>query len=209
MSKLLLNNRDYTFILGRSPETWSEENPYFLHWREAHTAIIKLAKRCQEYDPNGICVYYAFQPFEKYDKTDVDKIAEMLQKKAPPQESDIIPSLEDALNNYFNRRDSQKYNNGETIFLLLDKKPHNYKKLINIIVEATKKVNIRQETGTTYELALSFIQIGDDIDTTEFLKFIDDDLQTIGAQHDIVDANKWYVIERDSIQKLLEDALFD
>lgn len=209
MSKLLLKNRDYTFIIARTPHTCSETDPYFLHWREAQTAIIKLAKKCQEYDPDGICIYDAVAPFIKYEKTDVTKIAEILQKKHPVPEIDAIAPLEDALSHYFARRESKQYNNGETILVLLDKKPLRSDRLTEIIIAATEKVNVRQETGHTYELAISFVQIGEDKNTAEFLEFLDDDLQKIGAKHDIVDAKKWYDLEQYSIHRLLEDALFD
>lgn len=37
------------------------------------------------------------------------------------------------------------------------------------------------------ELAISFVQIGNDREASEFLKFLDDELENTGAKFDIVD----------------------
>lgn len=210
IAKSMLDNRDYSFILARSPESWAYKDPSFIHWKQAETAIIKIAKQCQEYDPDGICVYSAIEPFEKYNKTKVAKLAQILRRQNPP-EIKIDPSapLEDALNNYFLRRESYIYRNGEIILVFLDKKPEQYERLFEVIIEATKKVTPTRQRGKIYELGISFIQIGEDKETADFLDFLDDDLQTIGAKHDIVDAKNWLTINKLAIDKFLKDALFD
>ena len=71
--------------------------------------------------------------------------------------------------------------NGETILVVTDGKPDDQEAVAKAIIEASKQIDKDEE------LAISFIQIGNDKEATEFLKFLDDDLKKMGAKFDIVD----------------------
>lgn len=59
------------------------------------------------------------------------------------------------------------------------------------------------------ELAISFIQVGRDIEATRFLKALDDDLQSVGAKFDIVDTVTVEDMENMSLSEVLLNAITD
>jgi len=96
--------------------------------------------------------------------------------------TDLAAVLQDALNNYFQRKTAGKTKpNGETILVITDGEPDDRKAVMRQIIEASRKLD-RDE-----ELAISLIQVGHDRQATEFLKALDDQLETAGAKFDIVD----------------------
>lgn len=205
----LLENRDYTFIFARSLETWSSSHPYYEHWLAAQAKIIDLAKRCQSLDDDGITVYLASSPFIKHTNTEVLKLAQLFQIKNPPETMDLVSSLQDAIDDYFQRRDAKKTKNGDIILVLVDKISNEQESLINLIRNATEKIDLIPGTENTYELGISFLQIGEDPATKECLTYLDDRLVEVGAKCDIVDTKLWYQIKQQSLTDILIHALVD
>ena len=206
---LSLENRDYTFIFARSHESWSFSHPHYEHWLAAQTKIINLAKFCQSLDNSGITVYLASKPFVKETNTEVITLARLFQIKNPPKRMDLVTSLEDAINDYFQRRDAKKTQNGDIILVLVDKISHEQKALINLIINATKKINFIPGTQKSYELGISFLQVGEDQVTKEHLNYLDDRLVQVGAKCDIVDTKIWYKIKEKFMTNILVSALVD
>ncbi|MGK7919383.1 MAG: hypothetical protein AB4080_05180 [Trichodesmium sp.] len=205
----LLKNRDYTFIFARSPESWSSASQYYEHWVAAQIKIINLAKHCQSLDDDGITVYLASSPFIKEENTEVVKLAQLFQLKEPPEIMDLVSSLEDAINDYFQRRDAKQTKNGDIILVLVDEISNQQESLINLIINATEKIDLIPGTENTYELGISFLQIGEDSETKEFLTYLDDHLVEAGAKCDIVDTKLWYEIKQKSLTEILIHALVD
>ena len=71
------------------------------------------------------------------------------------------------------------------------------------IVEASRRLD-RDE-----ELAISFIQIGNDTTATQFLKALDNDLQGVGAKFDIVDTITIEDMEDMTLSEVLLNAIHD
>ncbi|MDJ0554154.1 MAG: hypothetical protein QNJ68_06890 [Microcoleaceae cyanobacterium MO_207.B10] len=205
----LLKNRDYTFIFARSPESWSASHQYYEDWRAAQIQIIDLAKHCQSLDNDGITVYFASNPFLKHTNTEVIKLAQLFQLKEAPEKMDLIASLQDAIDDYFHRRDAKQTKNGDIILILLDKISDEQETLINMLIQATEKLDMVPGTDNSYELGISFLQIGDDPATKEYLTFLDDHLIEAGAKCDIVDAKFSYEIKHNSLKDILIHALLD
>ncbi|NEN93793.1 MAG: hypothetical protein F6K48_34925 [Okeania sp. SIO3H1] len=205
----LLKNRDYTFIFARSFESWSSSNLYYEDWIAAQIKIIDLAKHCQSLDSDGITVYLASSPFLKHTNTEVVKLAQLFQLKNPPEIIDVVSSLEDALDDYFQRRDAKQTKNGDIILVLVDKISDEQEALVNLIINATEKIDLIPGTENSYELGISFLQIGEDPPTTECLTFLDDHLVNAGAKCDIVDTKFWYEIKQKSLTDILIHALVD
>lgn len=122
---------------------------------------------------------------------------------------DLVSSLEDAINDYFQRRDAKKTKNGDIILVLVDKISNEQKSLINLIKNATHKIDLIPGTENSYELGISFLQIGEDLITKEHLTYLDDRLVEIGVKHDIVDTKPWYKIKEKFITDVLTHALTD
>ena len=71
------------------------------------------------------------------------------------------------------------------------------------IVAASRQID-RDE-----ELEISFIQVGDDPQVTEFLKALDDNLVEAGAQFDIVDTINLESMQGLSLSEVLLNAIID
>jgi hypothetical protein len=112
--------------------------------------------------------------------------------------------LEDALNNYFQRKTSgQTKLNGETLLVVTDGEPDDRKAVMKVIIEASRRIEKDEE------LAISFIQIGSDPQATKFLKILDDELQGAGAKFDIVDTVTIEDMEDMTLTDVLLNAVID
>jgi hypothetical protein len=112
--------------------------------------------------------------------------------------------LYDALENYFQRKSAgQTKPGGETILVITDGEPDDRKAVMEVIVNATRKMD-RDE-----ELAISFVQVGDDVQATRFLKALDDQLQGVGAKFDICDTVTIDEMEEMTIAEVLLKAIED
>lgn len=76
-------------------------------------------------------------------------------------------------------------------------------------MNATEKIDLIPGTENSYELGISFLQIGEDPATKEYLTYLDDHLVEAGAKCDIVDTKLWYEIKQKSLTDILIHALVD
>ena len=87
--------------------------------------------------------------------------------------------------------------------IITDGEPDDRRSVFEVIIEATKRIN------SDAELALSFIQVGADPSATDFLKALDDKLQSIGANFDIVDTITLSDMEDMTLSEVLLSAIND
>ncbi|UNU25168.1 hypothetical protein [Microcoleus vaginatus] len=205
----LLEDRDYTIIIARSDASRDPQHPWYEDWIEAQASLIDLAKKCQEFDSDGITLYEASTPMWKYKNSNVARLAEILQRQntEPDSANPTAINLEEALNasftDYFVNKTDGKRNKGAIIVAVLDEKPAQVAAVAEIIVSAANKIEEDEEIG------VSFIQIGDDLKTREFLIDLDTNLQGRGARFDIVDTKFWHEIKRSSVVQFLIGAIND
>jgi hypothetical protein len=209
MSEQLLRERDYTFILVRTAVSWDPDHALFVEWRAAISALIALAKVCSGYDRDGINAYLATDPFQKKVCGSVEDLTQLFNPKHPPQSTTLIPSLRDALNYHFARQTLTHATNGEIILILLDHIPNPEIELTTLLVNATKKFNDQDPKANPYPLGISFVLVGQDPDTETYLTFLDNELHTLGAKRDIVDARSWKSLRTKPIRETLLAALTD
>ncbi len=205
----LLEDRDYTIIIARSEVSRDSQHPWYEEWVEAQASLIDLAKKCQELDSDGITVYEASTPMWKYKNSNVARLAEILQRQntnpdsANPTAINLAEPLTEAFSDYFKLKTNAKGKQGAVIVAVLDEKPENAAAVAAIIVSAANKIDKNEEIG------VSFIQIGDDLPTREFLTDLDTNLQAQGAKFDIVDTKFWHEIKRSSVVQFLIGAIND
>jgi hypothetical protein len=206
----LLKNRDYTIILARSLASRNPDHPWYQEWVEAQTSLIDLAKKCQEFSPKGLTLYEASRFLKKYEQTTVAQLAHLLQTNNSTTtiiqtDINLVEAVADALSHYFQRKEAGKTQpKGEIIIVVLDQHGiDGIGELQNLIVKATTMMEKNEELGIT------FIQIGDDAMTRQFLTGLDDGLTQVGAEFDMVDTKYWHDIPRRSIIQFLFDAILD
>ncbi len=202
-----LENRDYTLIIDKSG-TMAEEDceDGRSRWDVMQETTFALANKCQKFAPDGITIYTFSSNFRRYDNVTDNKVRQIFSENEPLGRTEMAKVLQDALQSYFRRKEQgQAKLGGETILVVTDGQPDNPQAVIKTIIDASQKID-RDE-----ELAISFIQIGNDPKATKYLKMLDNDLQSAGARFDIVNTITIDEIEKEgiSLKEVLIRAITD
>jgi len=170
---MTVQDRDYTLIIDKSGSmSIPDQAAGKTRWESAQESTLALARKCEQFDPDGITLYLFSSRFRRYDNVTSAKVAQVFQENEPVGTTNLAAVLKDATDGYFQRKAAgQAKPNGETILVITDGEP-----------DDRKAVMERDE-----ELAISMIQVGSDSTATQFLKALDDQLQGVGAKFDICD----------------------
>jgi len=201
----IVEERDYTLIIDKSGSMSTQDQPGGIsRWETVQESTLAVARKCEEFDPDGITVYVFSSRFRRYDNVTTDKVVQIFQENDPMGRTDLSGVLKDATDDYFKRKAAgQTKLNGETILVITDGEPDNRKDVMKVIIEASRQID-RDE-----ELAISLIQVGKDAMATRFLKALDDDLQSAGAKFDIVDTVTLDDMENMTLAEVLLNAIID
>jgi len=201
----MLENRDYTLIIDKSGSMSTKDQAgNKSRWAIMQESALALAAKCEEFDPDGMTVYVFSGRFKRYDNVTAEKVAQIFKENEPSGRTDLAAVLQDALNNYFQRKASGATKvNGETILVVTDGEPDDRKAIMKVIIEASRKMD-RDE-----ELAISFIQVGNDREAKQFLKVLDDELEGAGAKFDMVDTITIDDMEDLTLSEVLMNAIND
>ncbi|HIK10589.1 MAG TPA: VWA domain-containing protein [Oscillatoriaceae cyanobacterium M33_DOE_052] len=205
MEASILQDRDYTLILDKSGSmSTADQRGGRSRWQESQESTLALARKCEQFDPDGITVYVFSGRFKRYENVTSSKVEQIFLENDPMGSTNLAAVLEDALNSYFQRKAAgQTKANGETILVVTDGEPDDRKGVMRVIIDASRKME-RDE-----ELAISFIQVGTDVQATRFLKALDDELQGVGAKFDIVDTVTVEDMENTTLAEVLAAAIGD
>lgn len=201
----IIKERDYTVIIDKSgsmshPATRSGTS----RWIAVQESTLALAQKCEEFDPDGITVYLFSGSFKRYDNVTSGKISQIFAEHEPMGRTDLASVLYDALENYFERKTRGEAKlNGETILIVTDGEPNDRKSVMRLIVEASRKIDRDEELG------ISLVQVGNDKLATQFLKALDDQLESAGAKFDIVDTVTIEQMQGMSLADVLLNAVMD
>ena len=201
----MMSDRDYTLIIDKSGSmSTPDQAGGRTRWQIAEESTIALARKCEEFDPDGITVYVFSGRFKRYENVTAAKVAQIFQENDPSGTTNLGSVLQDALNNYFQRKAAGTTKlNGETILVITDGEPDDRKAVFEIIIRATQQMEKDEELG------ISMIQVGSDPQATKFLKALDDQLQGVGAKFDICDTITLDDLEDMSLADVLMNAITD
>ncbi|GAB1544089.1 hypothetical protein NUACC21_67650 [Scytonema sp. NUACC21] len=170
----------------------------------AQESTLALARKCEQFDPDGITVYVFSGKFKRYEDVTSAKVAQVFMENDPAGTTNLAGVLLHATENYFQRKAGGKTKlNGETILVITDGEPDDRKAVFEVIINASRKME-RDE-----ELAISIVQVGSDAQATKFLKALDDQLQSVGAKFDICDTITLEDLEDMSLTDVLMNAITD
>jgi len=201
----VLDNRDYTLIVDRSGSMSTQDRDRNQsRWASVRDSALALASKCEELDPDGITVYLFSSTFRRYDNVTTAKVQQIFEENLPVGRTNLAEVLQDAFENFFDRRKKGETKpNGETMLVITDGEPDDRKAVMKEIVKASRQID-RDE-----ELAVSFIQVGNDPKVTEYLKALDDNLVGAGAKFDIVDTIDIDTMKNRPLADVLLDAIID
>ncbi|MBD2124759.1 VWA domain-containing protein [Trichocoleus sp. FACHB-262] len=200
-----MKDRDYTLILDKSGSmSICDRAGGKSRWDAAQESTLALARKCEQFDPDGITVYLFSSRFKRYDDVTSSKVEQIFMENDPVGNTNLTAVLMDAANNYFQRKAAGKTKPaGETILVVTDGAPDDRRSVVETIIEATRRME-RDE-----ELAISFIQVGTDFEATKFLNALDDQLEGVGAKFDICDTITMDDMADMSLAEVLTNAVGD
>lgn len=201
----MTSNRDYTLIIDKSGSmSTPDQVGGKSRWDIAQESTLALARKCEQFDPDGITVYVFSGKFKRYDDVTSAKVAQIFMENDPAGTTNLAGVLQNATDNYFQRKASgQTKPNGETIIVVTDGEPDDRKAVFEVIINASRQME-RDE-----ELAITLIQVGSDSSATKFLKALDDQLTGVGAKFDICDTVTLDDMEDMSLSEILMNAIND
>jgi len=201
----MLENRDYTLIIDRSGSmSTADQIGGKSRWVALQESTLALARKCEEFDQDGLTIYLFSHYFKRYRKVTSSKIDQIFQENEPHGTSNMGSVLQDAINNYFERKAAgQAKPNGETIIVVTDGHPDDWMSVTEVIVNAAGQMEWEGELG------ISFIQVGFDPKATKFLNALDDQLIGVGAKFDIVDTITMEDMENMTLTEVLLNAIAD
>jgi uncharacterized protein with von Willebrand factor type A (vWA) domain len=200
----MLDKRDYTLIIDKSGSmSNTDRGTTKSRWETVKESTLALARKCDQLDPDGITVYLFSGKFKRYDHVSAAKVEQIFQENEPMGGTNLTAALQDAINQFFQRKKAGQSKAGETILIITDGEPDDRRSVFEIIIEATRRMDSDEE------LALSFIQVGSDTSATDFLKALDDKLTSIGANFDIVDTITLSDMEDVTLSEVLLSAIND
>ena len=200
-----MEDRDYTLIIDKSGSmSTPDQAGGRSRWDIAQESTLALARKCEQFDPDGITVYLFSGRFKRYENVTASKVAQIFLENDPMGTTDLAAVLKNATDNYFQRKASGETKaNGETILVITDGEPDDRKAVMRVIIEASRHMERDEELG------ISLIQVGSDATATRFLKALDDELQGAGAKFDIVDTVTLDDMENMTLAEVLLNAIND
>ncbi|MGB3655077.1 MAG: VWA domain-containing protein [Rivularia sp. (in: cyanobacteria)] len=201
----MLENRDYTLIIDKSGSmSTPDQAGGRSRWEIMQESTLALARKCEQFDPDGMTVYLFSGRFKRYDDVTSEKVAQIFMENDPAGTTNLAGVLKDATDNYFKRKAAgQTKLNGETILVVTDGEPDDRKAVFEAIVKASHQMEKDEELG------ISFVQVGSDAQAAKFLKALDDQMESIGAKFDICDTVTFDDMEDMSLAEILTNAITD
>jgi uncharacterized protein with von Willebrand factor type A (vWA) domain len=200
----MLVQRDYTLIIDKSGSMYTADQVGGKsRWAAIQESTIALAHKCESLDPDGITVYVFSGRFKRFDQVTAAKVDQIFQENEPSGSTNLAGVLQDAVNQYLEKKAKGEATAGETIVVVTDGEPDDRRAVFEVIIKASQRLDKDEE------LAISFIQIGKDAQATRFLKALDDDLQGVGAKFDIVDVVTIDDMEDMTLTEVLMNAIAD
>lgn len=201
----LIKDRDYTLIIDKSGSMSTADQPNGMtRWQAVQESTLALARKCEQFDPDGITVYLFSSRFKRYDNVTSAKVEQLFLENDPVGTTDLAQVLAHACDQYFQRKTKGETKPaGETILVVTDGEPDDRKAVMETVIATTQRMD-RDE-----ELAISFIQIGNDLGATKFLKALDDQLVEVGAKFDICDTVTFDQMSDMSLVEVLLNAIID
>lgn len=179
-----LMNRDYYVVIDKSgsmSETDTANGKS--RWDYCQESTIALSKKLNEFDPDGITVVPFSSNPKMYPNTTPDKVKDVFKENWPSGGTNLAAALQVCFDDYIDQKKKKTQKaNGIMIVCVTDGVPDDEDAVAKAIVKFTKFIDHDDEAG------ISFLQVGRDAHARDYLKRLDDHLESEGAKFDIVNA---------------------
>ena len=197
-----LAKRDYVIAIDRSGSMGTPHKGGKSRYQYAQEQTEALARKCAEFDSDGIDVYVFNNTVKSFHGVTPDKVSQIFKENEPGGGTATDLVLKAVFDRYFEAKGKGSAK-PVTLIVITDGEPNDKSAVARTIVEATKKIDADEE------LAVTFIQAGDDPGARAFLEALDNDLQGQGAKFDIVDTKNEAEMDNMSLTDILVAAISD
>jgi hypothetical protein len=199
--------RQYVIIVDRSGSMGCPDGRG-TRWDSAGKAVEKLVETVFKYDTDHIVPLYLFDDKVEFigECTKTSQVTNIFKTYGPRGTTDLAKCLDEALKTYSGtKRPNYEIVPGTTFIVILDGSSDDNEAVKTVIRHYAEPQNGYIANHT--QIAISFIQIGDDSGATRFLQDLDDNMK---GGPDIVDTKKDDILsESGGIDRVLYDAIFD
>ncbi|KAF2687076.1 kinase-like protein [Lentithecium fluviatile CBS 122367] len=188
-----LNGRDHIFLFDDSSSMKS-------HWKESTRTFETLAYLVKTKDPDGMEIRFTSDPSLKHHHKDRKPLIRYLNKTTPSGVWDIGCTLGEILREYnwafsdeqkglsslWRKKRKQKW--GVNIYVFTNGVWAEGQNWLSDVVDSIK--TLLKKGVQPRQIGIQFIQFGEDLEGTERLRILDDELQEHGVPKDIVDTER-------------------
>ena len=189
--------RDYVLAVDASSSMGMPLPNGQTRWAAVAEAAFGLAQAVEKLDPDGIEVYTFASKIREFGNATAVTVAEIFNNNEPFGSTNLAGLLNEVLLKKWQPEVPL------TLLVITDGQPDDKAAVAQAIVAATKKMSLDEQ------LAITFVQIGNDPGATSFLKFLDDELMGMGAKFDVVDTFPSTSFGDRSIEDILTAAIQD
>lgn len=201
MTNEQLATRDYVICIDKSG-SMGASHKNTTRWKYAQEQTEALARKCAEFDSDGIDVHLFASSVKSYTGVTPDKVSQIFKENEPGNNTATDLVLKTVFDSYFAKKEAGNAK-PVTCIVITDGEPNDRKAVTKVIIDAANKIEADEE------LAVTFIQVGDDAGARSFLESLDNDLQSQGAKFDIVDCKNEEEMENMTLTDILVAAVND
>lgn len=172
--------RDYKLMIDKSGSMGTKDQPGGTsRWNAAKEMTISLARKIAEFDADGIeVITFNNNSKETAGVKDEAEVERIFKEEEPNFGTNLYDPLKKILDAHVANASAKPL----TVLIITDGEPERKEDIKKLIADTTKKMTADEQ------LALQFVQIGNDPGARAFLKELDDELVSkYGAAFDIVD----------------------
>lgn len=199
-----LKDRDFYVLIDKSGSMSAADTPTGqTRFKYAEESTYALAKKLEEFDPDGIMVIPFAGTFKPYDNVTASKVSDIFAENEPMGGTSLSGPLKHCFDDFLSKKKSGNLKaNGALVVVVTDGQPQDENEVCKVIVDLTKKLDNGDD-----EIGILFLQVGKDQEAKKFLTKLDDNLT--GAKFDIVDAKTMDELENIGLVEALIAALDD
>jgi Mg-chelatase subunit ChlD len=193
-----LSKYDFIIAIDKSGSMAQSGTRGKSRWEEAQETTLALAAKAATFDADGITVIPFANTYKVYDGVTADKVAQIFTENEPNGGTDTAGVLKAIFDRY-----TANPAKPILVIVLTDGEP-NDRDTVKSTIRAFAETLIDNGEGDTDQAGILFLQIGNDVSATAFLRELDDDLD---AKFDIVDTKTTDEIESITLTEALLQAL--